>query len=36
MLKISLIFKKVYKPQGQITRNLLGIRKQNFQGIVFV
>ena len=31
MLKISLLFKKI--SHGQITRELLGLRMQNFQGI---
>ena len=34
MLKISLIFKK-NKPREEITRDLLGLRMQNFQGMIF-
>ena len=36
MLKISLLFNKIYKLHGQITWEFLGIRKRNFQDIVFV
>ena len=36
MLKISLLFKKFHKFQWQITREFLGLRKQNFQGMVFI
>ena len=36
MLKISLLFIKIYKLHGQITRELLGLRVRNFQGIVFI
>ena len=34
MLQISLHFKKFYKLHGQITREFLGLRMRNFQGIV--
>ena len=33
MLKISLIFKKLH---GQTTGEFLGLRMQNFQGIIFL
>ena len=36
MLKISLLFKEIYKLHGQITRELLGLRMRNFQGIIFI
>ena len=36
MLKISLLFNKMHKLYGQITREFLGLRMQNFQGIVFI
>ena len=36
MLKISLLFKESYKLHEQITRELLGLRMQNVQGIAFV
>ena len=35
MLQISLLFKKFTKLHGQISREFLGLRIQNFQGIVF-
>ena len=35
LLKISLLFRKFYKLQGQVTREFLGLRMQSFQGIVF-
>ena len=35
LLKISLLFRKFDKLQGQVTREFLGLRMQNFQGIVF-
>ena len=34
MLKIRLLFKKFTNFNGQITREFLGLRMQNFQGIV--
>ena len=37
MLKISLHFKKFTNfMHGQITRELLGLRMRNFQGIIFI
>ena len=36
MLKSSLIFKKKLKFHGQLTREFLGLRLQNFQGTVFI
>ena len=37
MLKISLLFKKINKLRNsQITREFLGIRMRNFQGIVVI
>ena len=36
MLKIGLLFKKFTNFNGQITREFLGLRMQNFQGIVFI
>ena len=36
LLKISLLFRKFDKLQGQVTREFLGLRMQNFQGIVFI
>ena len=36
MLEISLLFKEIYKLYGQITGEFLGLRMQNFQGIVFL
>ena len=35
MLKISLLFKK-FTNLRQITREFLGLRMQNFQGIIFI
>ena len=35
MLNISLLFKEIYKLHGQITREFLGLRMGDFQGIVF-
>ena len=36
MLKISLLFKEIYKLHGQITREFEALRMRNFQGIVFI
>ena len=36
MLKISLLLKEIYKRHGQITREFLGLRMRNFQGIAFI
>ena len=36
MSKIGLLFKKFIKFTGQRTRDFLGLRIQNFQGIVFI
>ena len=34
MLIVSLLFKEIYELHGQITREFVGLRKRNFQGIV--
>ena len=36
MLKIILLFSKFTNFTAQITRGFLGLRVQNFQGIVFI
>ena len=36
MSKISLHFQDIYKLHGQVTRELLGLRMQYFQGIAFI
>ena len=36
MLKVSLLFKKMYKRDGQITQKFIGLRMRNFQSIVFI
>ena len=36
MLKISILFRKFTNFAGQITQELLGLRMQNFQRIVFI
>ena len=35
-VKNLLTFQDIYKLHGQITRELLGLRMRNFQGIVFI
>ena len=36
MLKISLLLKEIFNFHGQVTREFLGLRMQNFQGIAFI
>ena len=36
MLKVRLLFKKFTNFMGQITREFIGLRMQNFQGIAFI